>query len=699
MSSETDRSSLTRFAWLSISAAVVTIGLKVVAYRLTGSVGLLSDAIESLVNLVGGVTALAMLTVAARPADEDHPYGHSKAEYFSSGVEGALILLAAVSIGYAAVSRLITPSPLQQVGLGLVVSVLASLVNLVVALLLLRVGRRRNSITLEANAQHLLTDVWTSAGVLVGVAAVALTGWQRLDPIVALAVAANIIWTGVGIVRRSAAGLMDSALTAQDLAAVQRVLATHQDAGLQFHKLQTRQAGARKFISVHVHVPGDWTVDRGHQAAGRVASDIRQALPEADVATHLEPLAVPQPPPLQPAARKAPYLAIVGGALFVACSPSLGSQPALPKARSQQHSPAPASKASNQMRHLMVLDVPGVFAGWPANNGLWSWDGGREILVGCTLGKYTEQPGHNIAPPYRSVLLRSTDAGESWVMEDPPNFVGDVSRPIALPAGIDFAHPALAIRCVGFGYHGSDDRIASFFVSTNRGRAWSGPFRFNGLNETPEQKGRDQTPRTDYLPLGATSCLFFMASRPAGESSLLDRAYVARTDDGGATFTFVGWMVPPSDPFRAVMPSTVRVGGGHLVSALRRRTDDDRCWVDAFSSSDSGKSWQRRSEVGPTGGGNGNPPALVRLKDGRLCCVYGNRTSRQMNARFSDNLAQTWGKEVVLRADFTEKDADFGYPRVVQRPDGKLVALYYFATARNPRQHIAATIFEGNPQD
>ncbi len=290
MTSETDSPSLTRFAWLSICAAVGTIGLKLVAYRLTGSVGLLSDAIESVVNLVGGIMALAMLTVAARPADEDHPFGHSKAEYFSSGVEGSLILLAAVSIGYAAVGRLISPKPLEQVGSGLAVSVLASLVNLTVALLLLRVGRKRNSITLEANAQHLLTDVWTSVGVIVGVAAVALTDWQRLDPIVALAVAANIVWTGIGIVRRSTAGLMDSALSAQDLAAVQRVLQTHQEAGLQFHKLQTRQAGVRKFVSVHVQVPGAWTVDRGHQTAGRIASDIRQALPHALVTTHIEPL-------------------------------------------------------------------------------------------------------------------------------------------------------------------------------------------------------------------------------------------------------------------------------------------------------------------------------------------------------------------------------------------------------------------------
>lgn len=303
MTLPTNRSSLTRFAWLSIAAALATMALKLVAWRLTGSVGLLSDAIESVVNLVGGIMALAMLTVAARPADEDHPYGHSKAEYFSSGVEGSLILLAAVSIGYAAVGRLLAPKPLEQIGLGLLVSVLASVVNLVVALRLLRVGRKRNSITLEANAQHLLTDVWTSVGVLLGVAAVALTGWQHLDPIVALAVAANIIWTGVRIVRRSVAGLMDSALSATDQAALQSVIKPHQNAGVGFHKLQTRQAGACKFISLHIQVPAAWTVHRGHQLAGLIASDIRQAIPDSTVTTHLEPLDSPASATPQPAER------------------------------------------------------------------------------------------------------------------------------------------------------------------------------------------------------------------------------------------------------------------------------------------------------------------------------------------------------------------------------------------------------------
>ncbi|MCU0785117.1 MAG: cation diffusion facilitator family transporter [Verrucomicrobia bacterium] len=285
-----NRSSLTRFAWLSIVAAVLTIVLKAAAYFITGSVGLLSDAVESVVNLIGGIMALAMLTVAARPADEDHTYGHGKAEYFSSGVEGTMILVAAISIGVAAIPRLITPKPLEEIGLGLVVSVVASLINLGVALVILRAGRKHNSITLESNAHHLLTDVWTSVGVIVGVGLVALTNWLWLDPVVALLVAANIVWTGIQIVRRSIAGLMDIALPAGDMAAVRKVLQTYEQTGIQFHALRSRQSGARKFVSTHVLVPGGWTVQRGHELLDKIEADIRRALPDSVVFTHLESL-------------------------------------------------------------------------------------------------------------------------------------------------------------------------------------------------------------------------------------------------------------------------------------------------------------------------------------------------------------------------------------------------------------------------
>lgn len=281
---------VTRFAWLSIAAAVVTIGLKVAAYVLTGSVGLLSDALESVVNLVGGIVALAMLTVATRPADEDHSYGHSKAEYFSSGVEGALIVVAAISIAYAAIARLFDPRPLQQLGVGLAVSLTASLVNLGAALILLRASHRYRSVTLEANAHHLLTDVWTSIGVLCGVGLVALSGWQVLDPLVALIVAANIVWTGSSIVRKSVLGLMDTALPPEELRVLKAAVEPHLTEGVQYHALRSRQSGARRFVSMHVLVPGEWTVHRGHELLERIEADVRKVLPQVTVFTHLESL-------------------------------------------------------------------------------------------------------------------------------------------------------------------------------------------------------------------------------------------------------------------------------------------------------------------------------------------------------------------------------------------------------------------------
>lgn len=284
------RNSLTRFAWLSIGAALLTIGLKTAAYLITGSVGLLSDAVESLVNLLGGIMALAMLTIAARPADEEHAYGHGKAEYFSSGLEGGLILVAAISIAVAATLRLITPQPLHELGVGLAVSIAASVVNLVVALLILRAGRKHNSITLEANAKHLLTDVWTSVGVVTGIGLVVVTGWQWLDPVVALLVAANITRTAVGIMRRSVGGLMDAAIPPQDLEAVRKIFLSYEANGVKFHALRTRQAGARRFISVHVLVPGDWTVHRGHELLEQIEADIRRVVADSTIFTHLESL-------------------------------------------------------------------------------------------------------------------------------------------------------------------------------------------------------------------------------------------------------------------------------------------------------------------------------------------------------------------------------------------------------------------------
>lgn len=284
------RSGLTKFAQLSIAAALATIGLKLTAWWITGSVGLLSDALEGTVNLAGAMMMLAMVIVATRPPDEDHAYGYSKAEYFASGFEGMLILAAAVGIAVVAIDRLVAPQPLDHVGAGLVVSVVAAVVNFVVARRLFDASRRYQSVALEADAHHLMTDVWTSAGVIIGVAAVALTGWQRLDPLIALAVALHIVWTGAKLMRRSIHGLLDRALPAADIERIDAVLTGYRDRGIDFHALRTRQAGARAFISVHVLVPADWSVARGHDMAHQVEYDIRQALPGATVLTHVEPL-------------------------------------------------------------------------------------------------------------------------------------------------------------------------------------------------------------------------------------------------------------------------------------------------------------------------------------------------------------------------------------------------------------------------
>lgn len=288
-----DRHQLTRYAWLSIATAVLTIGLKAAAYWLTGSVGLLSDALESGVNLLTAVFALIILTIAALPPDDEHEYGHSKAEYFSGGIEGSLILVAALAIGYTAVQRLIHPQPLEQIGLGLFISVLAALGNGLTALVLLRAGRQHDSLTLTANAQHLLTDVWTSAGVLVGVLAVGLTGWQWLDPVVALLVALQIIYTGVRLLETAVNGLMDTSLPAEEVEKVRTVLDRYRCEEVQYHALRTRQSGANRFVSVHVQVPGDWSVQQGHALLEAIERDLRQALTPVSVFTHLEPVEDP----------------------------------------------------------------------------------------------------------------------------------------------------------------------------------------------------------------------------------------------------------------------------------------------------------------------------------------------------------------------------------------------------------------------
>ena len=284
---------LTRFAWWSIAAAVLTIALKSGAYLITGSVGLLSDAAESGVNLVAAIVALTALRVAARPADDNHHFGHGKAEYFSAGVEGVMIFVAAALILLAAADRLMRPHELESLGLGLVISTIASVINGVVGVMLLRAGRAHRSAALEADGKHLLTDVWTSAGVIVGVALVWLTGLERLDPVIALVVAANIIRTGTGLVSDSMSGLMDKALPEDELQKVSQVLDGFESDDIRFHALRTRRAGRRTFISIHVLVPGNWSVKQGHDLLEQVEEDLRACFEQTTVFTHLEPIEDP----------------------------------------------------------------------------------------------------------------------------------------------------------------------------------------------------------------------------------------------------------------------------------------------------------------------------------------------------------------------------------------------------------------------
>jgi cation diffusion facilitator family transporter len=281
---------LTRYAWLSIAAAIVTITLKASAYLLTGSVGLLSDALESTVNLASAIVALIVLSIITRPADDEFTFGYSKAEYFSSGFEGGMILLAAAAIIFTAVRRLLNPMPLEQLGIGLAISVVASLINLAVAMILLRAGRRYNSITLEADGKHLMTDVWTTAGVLVGIALVWITGQYWLDPIIAILVAINIIFTGYRLLIRSGRGLLDAAVPQEDLTSVKSILDSYKEQGVSYHALRSRQAAARKFMVVHLLVPGNWSVRKSHSLAEQLENRVTESITNTNIVTHIEPI-------------------------------------------------------------------------------------------------------------------------------------------------------------------------------------------------------------------------------------------------------------------------------------------------------------------------------------------------------------------------------------------------------------------------
>lgn len=279
-----------KYVWMSIAASIATILLKGTAYYITGSVGLLSDALESFINLAAALMALIMITIAVSPPDTEHPFGHNKAEYFSSVIEGTMILLAAIAIGITSTERLLNPKPLQELGTGLLISVTASCINLFTALTLLKAGKRCNSITLEADARHLMTDVWTTGGVLIGLFLVKITGWIILDPFIAILVAINIVFTGIKLIKRSVSGLMDEALPEKELNSIKLILDKYRDEKIIYHSLYTRKAASKNFIFLHLLMPGNWHISRGHALTKKIESEIRGLLEDSDVFIHVEPL-------------------------------------------------------------------------------------------------------------------------------------------------------------------------------------------------------------------------------------------------------------------------------------------------------------------------------------------------------------------------------------------------------------------------
>lgn len=357
--------------------------------------------------------------------------------------------------------------------------------------------------------------------------------------------------------------------------------------------------------------------------------------------------------------------------------------------------PAAWSQEPIDAVHTEAAIQEGKFHGWPANNGAWIWE--NEILVGYAQGDHEVAPGHNYKGEMSVMLSRSKDGGRTWEMCDPENFVGDVSEAVPLREPVNFRNKGFAMRVEALGYHGADDPCASFFFSYDRGNSWSGPHPFGDISGLTGMEGRELTPRTDYLVLGKNECAAFLSEREPGTFN--DKVFMVRTRDGGLSWEFVSWLVPRTDPYRGVMPQTVKVSGNEWVTAIRRRipTGDHDCWIDAYASTDRGQTWEFRSRIGETGKSNGSPPALVRLRDGRLCCIYGNRSLHQIRGRYSQDNGLTWGEEFIVRDGFYaapgDDFSDLGYPRLVQNKDGELVAMYYWASEKHKEQYIAATIW------
>jgi cation diffusion facilitator family transporter len=284
------RKSLAPFAWFSIVASILTITIKWAAYRVTGSVGFLSDAMESLINLAAGILAFVMLTIAAHPPDKEHPFGHDKAEYFSSLIEGVLIVLAAFGIIYTAINRIYHPRQLEELNIGMALSLLATLINYITSRILMRYGRKHNSITLEADAHHLMTDVWTTIGIVVGILLVKFTNWQLLDPFMAIVVALSIVYTGGKLIIRSTDGLMDSKLSEKEMIIIRKILDGYKKQGIDYHALYTRQSSSKSFITFHLLIPGELTIYQAHEYSKMIEKEIMAEIPYSSIFIHLEPL-------------------------------------------------------------------------------------------------------------------------------------------------------------------------------------------------------------------------------------------------------------------------------------------------------------------------------------------------------------------------------------------------------------------------
>jgi len=356
-------------------------------------------------------------------------------------------------------------------------------------------------------------------------------------------------------------------------------------------------------------------------------------------------------------------------------------------------------KKVSDIEHIIVRYSPEEFSAWPANNGIWQWEEGNEILVGFTTGRFINQDkGHKVENP-KNAQARSLDGGLSWESYFPANIAEENIVSEKIKKKINFNSKGFALRIRGQGYHGNNIKEPVLYYSYNKGQTWNGPYGISGLSDMEQLKEMAFiTPRTDYIVEGKHKCIMLFS---ATSGPWKDKSFAIRTSDGGKSFSFVSWIVPPQDPYRAVMSQTISNGRNEMISVLRRRDmppSSKQCWIDAYKSYDAGRSWSMLSKVAYTGEGNsnGNPPTLTKLMDNRLIVVYGNRSLRMLLCRVSEDNGKTWGEEIILRDDFIINDhgfSDFGYPRVLQRKDGKIIAIYYFATENRPQQHIVCSIF------